>query len=158
ERVDRVGVKTRTELLRLWVFLLPLVVQLVLQRPLKADAVVEQVVALGLRRKIPAADQLAAAGWPPLLGQELLEIGVLVGIVHVAGNRRAIVVRSARGVGHEVLPPAIKYLPPRIGEAVGDEHVELSGPRLIAKDAGVRAPLGTPGRFDLRMVERPFVE
>ena len=39
---------------------------------LEADAVVEQEVALGLGREVAAADQLAAAGGPPLLGEELL--------------------------------------------------------------------------------------
>src|SRR5262245_56757215 len=55
QRIDRIGGKART-----------FVLYLVLQHALKSDAVVEQIVALGLRREVAAADQLAAAGRPPL--------------------------------------------------------------------------------------------
>src|SRR4029079_12758472 len=77
------------------------VLHLVLQHPLKADAVVEQEVPLGLRRKVAAADQPAAGGGPPLLDQEFFHAAVLFGVVEVATKGGAVVVVAAAGIGNE---------------------------------------------------------
>ena len=101
----------------------------------EADHIVEQIIALRLIREVPAGDQLAARGRPPLLLEELVHPAVLVRIVDLAGEGGAEVVGPARGVGHEVLAPAVDVVAPRVGEAVGDLDLELLRPRLVAEDA-----------------------
>ena len=77
---------------------------------------------------------------------------------HLAGERRAEVVVAVRRVGDEVLAPAIDDVSPGVGEAVGDEHAQLLGARLVAPDAGFLEPHRAVGRLDLRVEERAFLE
>ena len=147
QRLDRIGGKAR-----------PVFADLILQHPLKADAVVEQVIALYVVGKVAAGDQLAAAGGPPLLGQKFLQVAMLVGIVGLSAEGGAEVIGSARGVGHEVLPPAVDVMSPRVGEVVIDKDLEFSGAGLEAEQAGVVNPLRAEGGFDLREVENALVE
>src|SRR6478736_5584384 len=88
----------------------------------------------------------------------MLQIGMFVGVIDIAGEGGAVVIRAARGIGDEVLAPGIEDLAPGVGEAVGDEDVEFAGSRFIAKYAGVGAAFGTVRGFNLRMVEGAFVE
>ena len=136
--LDRVRGKART-----------VVLHLVLQSALETDAVVEQIIALRFVGEVAAAHQFAARRGPPLLDEELLEVGVLVRVIDVAGKGGAVVIRTAGGVGDEILAPGVEDLAPGVGEAVGDEDVELAGAGLVAKDARVGTAFGAPGRFDL---------
>ena len=141
--IDRVGREARA--------LLP---HPVLQHALEADAVVQQIVALGLVGKLAAAHQLAAGRRPPLLLEERLQAAMLLRIVDVAGEGGAEVVQAPRGVGHEILPPAVEGLPPGVREGERHEHVELLPLAVVAKDAGVGAPLRPGDRFHRGVVER----
>ena len=104
---------------------------------MKADAVVQQVIALGFVGKMPAGDQLAAGQWAPLLGEQFLQLAVLVWIVGLAAEGGAEVIGSARSIGDEVLSPAVDVMAPGIVEWIVDEDVELSRARLEAKDSRV---------------------
>ena len=84
--------------------------------------------------------------------------GCLRRVVDVAGEGGGEVVRAAGGVGDERLAPVVPGDAPRVGEAVGDEDVELLGLRLVAEDARILDAVGTVGGFDLRVVERAFTE
>ena len=56
-------------------------------------------------------------------------------------------------------PQRSKTWPCGLAKPIGDVDVELLGARLVAEDAGVGAALGRAvGRFDLRVMERPFLE
>ena len=83
---------------------------------------------------------------------------MLVGVVDVAGESGAVVVRSARGIGHEVLAPRIDDMSPGVCETVRHEDVELPRARLPTEHAGVDAALWTERRFDLRVMERSLFE
>src|SRR4029077_5497946 len=107
---------------------------------LEANVVVQEVVALGVVGEMAAVDQLAATCRAPLHRKELLHSAVLLGVDHLARERRAVVVGPARGVGHEVLAPAVDVVPPGIGKAVRHEDVELPAPGLPAEDARLVAP------------------
>ena len=146
QRVDRIGREPRA-----------IVPHLVLQDALEADAVVEQVVALGIVGKLAAADELTARGRPPLHLQELFQTAVLLRIVDIPGEGGAEVVGAARGVGHEILSPAVERLAPGIREAVRHEDVELLPPAVVAEDAGIGAPLRAADRLHRRLVKRPLL-
>ena len=133
------------------------ITHLVLEDPLEADAVVEQVVALCVVGKLPAADELTARGRTPLLLQELFEAGVLLRIVDVAREGGAEVVCAARGVGHEILPPAVERLAPGIREAVRHEDVKLLSLSVVAEDAGIGAPLRATDRLHRRLMKRALL-
>ena len=112
------------------------------QDSLKADVVVQQVIALGVVGEVPAVDQLAAAGGPPLHGEELLHAAMFLRVDDLPGKCGAVIIRTAGRVGDEVLAPAVEVVAPRVGKPVGNEDVELLGPgfpaedaRLIARDA-----------------------
>ena len=133
------------------------ITHLVLEDSLEADAVVEQVVALCVIGKLPATDELTARGRTPLLLQKLFQAGVLLRIVDVAREGGAEVVGAARGVGHEILPPAVERLAPGIREAVRHEDVKLLSLSVVAEDAGIGAPLRATDRLHRRLMKRALL-
>ena len=79
--------------------------------------------------------------------------------IDVAGEQGRVIGIRAGAVDDDVLPPVVEDVAVRIGEAVGNIDVELLRPRLVAKHAGVGQPQRRAvGRFDLRVVERAFLE
>ena len=129
----------------------------VLLDALKADRVVDQEVALGLVGKVARADDLAAGGRPDDLCEHL-HPSSLRRVGRVAGDRGAEVVRAAGGVGDEVLAPAVEDVPPRIGEGVGNEDLELEALGLVAEDPGVDQAHRAVGGLDLAVVEGALLE
>ena len=146
ERLDRRAGESRT------VFLDPIA-----ENPLKADVVVQEIVALRVVGEVPAVDQLAAAGRPPLHREKLLHAAVLLGVDDLTGKGRAEVVGAAGGVGHEVLAPAVEVVAPGIGEPVRHEDVKLPALGLPAEDARLVAPARSIRRLDLRVVKCPLL-
>src|SRR5262249_57270901 len=85
--------------------------------------------------------------------------GVLLRMLQVAGEQSAVIRIGAGAVVDEILAPAVPNVAVRVGEAVGDVHVEFLTARLVAEDAAVdAAPRRAVGRLDLRMVESAFLE
>ena len=65
----------------------------------------------------------------------------------------------ARSIDDDVLPPRIEGVSVRVGEAVGDVHVELLSSRFVAEDRAILyAARWSPRRFDLRLMERSLLE
>ena len=119
-----------------------------------------------LMRKLPCAlvgEVAAADELEPHVGRtfcigQLLHHPLLARVVDVAGERVAEVVVAVGGVGDEVLAPPVDEVSPRVGERVGDEHVELLGARLVAEDAGVLEADRAVRRLDLRVQEHALLE
>ena len=119
-----------------------------------------------LNRKLPCADsgkwRLRTNSLPPV-GRTCVSVHslhrlLLVRVVDVAGERRAPVVVAVRGVGDEVLAPAVDDVAPGVGERIGDEDAQLLGARLVAEHAGVVDANRAVRRLDLRVEEGPFLE
>ena len=98
----------------------------VLLDALEADDVVVEEVALRGLGEVAAADELAAARRAHAGERPLAHRPLLARIVDVAGECGAPVVVAVRGVGHEVLAPAIDDVTPRVREGVRDEDVSFS--------------------------------
>ena len=110
-------------------------------------------------REVAAADELAAAGRPHARQRPLLHRLLLVRVVDVAGERRAAVVVAVRGVGDEVLAPAIDDVAPRVGERI--RRRTRSASRCAARSGRrrrTRARTRAVRRLDLRVEERALLE
>src|SRR5262249_26002357 len=130
---------------------------LVLLDALEADVVVDEEIALGALREVPAADDLAAAGRPHHTREDL-HAGVLPRVLDAAGQRQAEAVGPAGSVGDEVLAAAVVHLAPGVGEVVGDEDLQLVAARLEAVDAGLRLAHRAERRLGVGAVENALVE
>ena len=130
-----------------------------MQDSLETDDIGDQVVALDVIGKVPAAQNGGARRRARALVEYRLHFRMLARVVDVAGKRRRIIIDVARAIGDQILAPAIEHMAVRIGERIGDVDFELLSPRLIAIDARVGAALGrTVGRFDLRAVKHAFLK
>src|SRR4029077_18359477 len=77
----------------------------------------------------------------------------------VAREKRPVIWVRASAVNDDVLHTPIEYVAVRVGEAERDVDVELLRSRFVAEHAAVGEPLHRAVRvFDLRVVERPFLE
>ena len=136
-----------------------LVLDLVAENALEADHVGDEQVSLELLGEVAAAEELDARGGPGALLVDLGRAGVLVRVVDVAREQRAVGGDRAGAVDHDVLAPAVEGVAVGVGEAVGDVNLELLRLRLVAEDPRVRAAdRRAVRRLDLGLVERSLLK
>ena len=108
---------------------------------------------------MPATENGGARRGARPLVEDRLHFRVLARVIDMSRESRCVVIHVPRSVRDKILAPAIKHMTMRIGERIGDIHLELLSPRLIAIDAGVSAALRRSiGRFDLRAVKHAFLK
>src|SRR5439155_3002676 len=132
---------------------------LVLENALEADHVGDEIVALEIVGKMSAAQNGGARRGARPLVKDRLHFRVLARVIDMSRESRRVVIHVPRPVRDKILTPAIEDMAMRIGERIGDIHLELLSPRLIAIDPGVSATLRRSiGRFDLRAVKHAFLK
>ena len=117
------------------------------------NAIVEQEVALQFRWEMAARNEFATGGRSKSLFDELIQFGMFAVVSDVSREGGAKVIRATRRIGHEILPPSIKDVSPRIGKVIGDKDVQLFAQRFVSKDARVLHPYRPVWRLDLTVVE-----
>ena len=79
--------------------------------------------------------------------------------IDLAGEQGRVEGVGPRAVDDDVPAPAVEDVAVRVGEVVGDVHLELLGARLVAEDAGVaQCSHRRPGRLHRGVVEGPLLE
>ena len=114
--------------------------QAILQNPLEADDVGDQQVAAMLFGEVAARQDFDGGARPRPLLIDLRRAVVLVRVIELAGEQRAVERVGSRAVHDDVLTPGVEDVPVRIGEAECHIDVGLLGARLVTKDSAIREP------------------
>src|SRR5687768_9234711 len=89
---------------------------------------------------------------------EVVQPGMLRGIIEISANGRPEVSVVAGRVGDEVVAPIIKHAAVRVGEAEGNVGFEFAGARLETENGRVVVAHDAPGGLDLRAMKHAVAQ